>query len=695
MTQKTDPAPFSYVTTLAYDDNGNLLNIQRQTGGSPAWQVYSWTYSATNQKLTAVDPFPNTTTWVYDGKDRVQTMTDAQSRLWQYGYDALDRLNLVTDSSSTVCDTKTYTVNGLLASVKDARNNTTQYTYDGLDRPNKTTYADTTFEQNSSYDACGNVLTRLTRSGSSIVSTFDVLNRLSTKSPTGQPVISYVYDLANRMTQISKPVVAGDPSSGALIFSFDTAGRFFQEQYPDGKTVTHVLDANGNRTRTTWPDAYFITRVFDQLNRLTDIKLNGSGTSAVIIAYNQLSQRTQLTYSNGATVVYSPQLNEDVTKIAHNFVGSSVAFTYGFNNVHEPISVAQSDISYIWHAASAASTAYAAADNVNKYPTVGGTGYGYDGNKNLTSDGVWTYVFDTENHLLSANKTGVSASFVYDPMFRQSQKTVGAVKSRYVYSDWQRIADYDGSTDTLQTRYVYGTSIDEPLIQVSSAGVLTFLHADKMGSVIATSDSTGAVTNKNVYGPFGETNSLAGTTFGFTAQRYDSELGLYYYKMRYYSAKLGRFLQTDLIGFTGEDFNLYTYVRNSPLRYTDAMGLKEGDHMASETGNFGTKWFGGLGIFLVVGGGLIFTNSKSWPGLAIGAGVYLVGVVMLLLSDNIANGCEIEPVIAIRGGVGTPLGGWGMVPYYDAETQAAIYGFRGITQFFTENGMYIGYMPNA
>ncbi|MFA7340620.1 MAG: RHS repeat-associated core domain-containing protein [Candidatus Obscuribacterales bacterium] len=573
MTQMTSPAPFSYVTKFAYDDNGNLLNIQRQTGGTPAWQVNSFTYSATNKKLTAVDPVPNTTTWTYDGKDRLQTMTDAQSRLWQYAYDAKDRVNQVTDPTSTVCDTRTFTNNGQLASVKDARNFTTAYTWDGFDRPNRTTFADTTYQQNSSYDANGNVLTYRTRSGSNITATYDVLNRKATKSPASQPVITYTYDLAGRLTQQSKPVVAGDPSSGALIFSFDTAGRFYREQYPDGKTVTHVLDGNGNRTKTTWPDSYFVDRVFDQMNRLTDIKLNGSGTSAVVIAYNQLSQRTQLTYSNGATVVYTPQLNEDVTTITHNFVGSSVVFTYGFNAVNEPTSVNVSDNTYMFHPP-AASTTYATADNVNKYPTVGGTSYTYSTNKNLTGDGVWTYGYDTENHMLTAVKPGTSASFVYDPMERQSQKTVGSVKSRYIYSEWQRIADYDGVAGTLQNRYVYGTSMDEPLIQVTSAGVLTFLHADKMGSIVATSNSSGAVTNKNLYSPFGEIVTLGGTTFGFTGQRYDSELGLSYYKRRMYSPKLGRFLQPDPIGYAGGDLNLYAYVGNSPLTFTDSMGEK-------------------------------------------------------------------------------------------------------------------------
>lgn len=640
LTQKVEPSPFSYITNFTYDDNSNLLSIQRQTGGTPAWQIYSWTYSVTNQKLTATDPASHSTTWTYDGKDRVQTMTDAQSQQWQYAYDAFDRLNQVTDPTNTVCDVKTYTANGRLASVKDARLNITQYTYDGFDRPSKTIYADTTYEQNSSYDANGNVLTRRTRSANTIVNTYDVLNRLSTKTPTGQPVVTYTYDLAGRNTQVSKPVVAGDPSSGALQFFFDTAGRFFKEQYPDGKTVTHVLDSNGNRTRTTWPDSYYITRVFDQMNRLTDIKLNGSGTSAVQFSYNQLSQRTQLTYSNGATVVYAPQLNEDIASITHNFVGSNVAFTYGFNLVHEPTSVAVSDNTYMWHPGAASSVTYAAADNVNKYPTVGGTAYSYNSNKCLTGDGVWTYTFDTENHLLTANKTGTSASFKYDPMHRQSQKQVGSVKSRYIYSEWQRIADYDGTSGALQNRYVYGPGMDEALIAVSSAGVLTFLHHDKMGSIVATSNSSGAVTNKNKYSTFGEITTLAGTTFGFTGQRYDSELGLYYYKMRYYSPKLGRFLQPDPIGYTGEDFNLYTYVGNSPLRYTDPMGLRYFGGMTSEQLDAAALLIAGMALAMAGFVHNAFT-AKQWVLFIFFAIIVIILILLAIFLKRMAD--EPEP----------------------------------------------------
>jgi RHS repeat-associated protein len=480
-------------------------------------------------------------------------------------------------------------VNGLLASVKDARSNLTQFTFDGFDRPNQTTYADSSFEQNVLYDANGNVLTARTRAGNQIINTFDALNRLSTKAPASEPTVTFGYDLASRLLSATKPTVTGDPSSGAFSRLYDTAGRFYTESYPDGKQVVFGLDSNGNRTKLTYPDGYFVTRSYDQLNRLSNIFLNGAATAAAALTYDQLSRRTALTYNNGASSSYgyTSPIVDDLTSIAHAFVGSSVTFGYTYNNDHEITVQSLSDNTYEWFP-TVANVTYAAANAVNEYPTVGGTTYSYNGDGCLTSDGVLTLGYDTEDHLTSASKTGTSVSYVYDGFHRQAQKsaTIGGTtaKSRYIYSGWQRIADYDGTAGTLQNRYVYADGLDEPLMQVSSAGVVTYLHANAQGSVIGVSNSAGAVTNKNVYGTFGETSALAGTTFGFTSQRYDSDTGLYYYKNRYYSPTIGRFLQPDPAGYVA-GLNLYSYVNNSPCIYTDPFGLTPvGDTASGQSG---------------------------------------------------------------------------------------------------------------
>jgi len=59
----------------------------------------------------------------------------------------------------------------------------------------------------------------------------------------------------------------------------------------------------------------------------------------------------------------------------------------------------------------------------------------------------------------------------------------------------------------------------------------------------------------------------------FPGQYADKETNLYYNYFRDFDPALGRYVQSDPIGFAGGSLSLYAYVASNPLAWTDPTGL--------------------------------------------------------------------------------------------------------------------------
>ncbi|MFC4653752.1 RHS repeat-associated core domain-containing protein [Rheinheimera marina] len=131
------------------------------------------------------------------------------------------------------------------------------------------------------------------------------------------------------------------------------------------------------------------------------------------------------------------------------------------------------------------------------------------------------------------------------------------------------MAEYN-SSGTLLRRHVHGAGSDDPLVwfEGSGTGSPSYLLTDERGSVIAETNSAGTVTTTHQYGPYGEPINSSGARFRYTGQILLPGTELYHYKARVYHPKLGRFLQTDPLGYK-DGINWYAYVGNDPMNMVE------------------------------------------------------------------------------------------------------------------------------
>jgi len=302
--------------------------------------------------------------------------------------------------------------------------------------------------------------------------------------------------------------------------------------------------------------------------------VNGGPRTRTKYGYDALSRPSSMTYLDSTTVGFDYEADDDLQTLTHNFNGGGLVLSYTHNGAHQILSMVTSDPSYLMKQVGP-TTAYT-KNTLNQYNVVGASSMTYDANGNLGGDGVWTYSYDEENRLRRAVGNGSTAIYSYDPLSRRRSKTVNGTTTYYVFDGPNELAEL-GSTGSRLRFYLNAGTIDDRIgMYDDTLGSWRFYHANLQGSILFTTSypSAGTILDQYHYGAFGEpasTDTPTGNAIRYTGRYFDAETGLYYYRSRYYSSKLGRFLQTDTIG-TKDDLNLYTYTGNDPLDRTDPSG---------------------------------------------------------------------------------------------------------------------------
>lgn len=418
---------------------------------------------------------------------------------------------------------------------------------------------------------------------------------ITTVNSVTQAGFAYANDNLGRRTGVTK--------AGAMFARYAAAGISTNWSYNARSEVTAESTVLAG-TATPVPgrnDAY----AYDNIGNRSTATHNSNTATYTANAVNQYTLRTvpgHVDVSGLAPAAATVTVNDSSTGLAR--AGDFYFMDYAVNNT-----------SALWSSLAVASS-YGGTATRHAFVPATPEALSYDLDGNLTSDGRWDYTYDAENRLVSMqthttlspspfpNAAAQRLEFKYDYLGRRAEKlirsgydgtgfTAVASQARYVYDGWNLIAEYNATSALALTRtLVWGLDWSGTLQGAGGVGGLrlvrdygtgdTYLPVyDGNGNVMAlVSRNTTTLAACYEYDAFGQTIRAEGSyaaahAFRFSTKFTDTETGLVYYGLRYYSPSLGRFINRDPSEEQG-GLNLYAFCSNNGINAWDYLGLIEG-----------------------------------------------------------------------------------------------------------------------
>jgi RHS repeat-associated protein len=210
------------------------------------------------------------------------------------------------------------------------------------------------------------------------------------------------------------------------------------------------------------------------------------------------------------------------------------------------------------------------------------TDYDYDKTGNLTLDAEnKRFIYDAENHVKSFfkgtnNSNTPDATYLYDGEGNRVKKISSTEITVFVYDSVNKlVAEYSTKTsDQPKVSYLTADHLGSPRIITDNLGKVISRH-DYLAFGDEVTDTVGNVGGRNSTQGYGVEDDIRKQ---YTGYEKDEESGLDFAQARYYNGKHGRFTSVDPLVASAnvkdpQTFNRYSYVMNSPYKFTDPLGL--------------------------------------------------------------------------------------------------------------------------
>ena len=616
---------FNNESLMSYDEFGRITWREDASGART-----SYGYDALGRQVSVTDALGNEKATTFDVDDYVVSLRGAQYPL-DYTYDEYGRMaTMATYRTEDLAhgDVTTWLrdeATGLVTNKVYADGNGPTYDYTPGGKPTRTTWARGAWFENV-YDEQGRVI-QVLHDDATLDATMDY-DRLGRLVSSSVPAASYryAYDILGHATN-EVAVIAG--VTNTIIRDYDTYGRQIRLRIADSD--------------------YDQSFAYDNLGRLSAI---GIPDSTVTYAYTPDSLDagySVITPSNAVltrALFRDPQRRGLILSVSNlvNGVDSGSSFDYTYDALGRPVTRnldefgynARGEVAWARYGNNPCADEYFydpignftsnyvhgswirfKANELNEYITTESDGtsqdwpFAYDLDGNLTTNGIWTYQYDSMNRLKTVLSNGCFfASFVYDANGRRSSARTVSMQERFLNDGWNAIyisrvnthssaqidSSYHWSIDHDGNREIFTNGGELLAVRVNNSDC-AFPFSDNLRNIVSYRDNIGKTISIRTYDCFGRSMDVLGDPVIGLVHWYSSKIinestKLIDYGFRSYSTDFCRWQSRDPIN-EADSPNLFCFVNNNALSRFDILGLKGCDCIEIFTRIwYETDWYG-------------------------------------------------------------------------------------------------------
>lgn len=589
-----DETPGGRITTYGYDTYGRRTMVT-PPGGLATTTSY---YSIINRvDSVRVGTSGQVTRYGHD-QMFLTTVTDQQGQVYGTSYNALGWVTTNTDPMGAR-DSLWYDRDGALRCWKNRRGQVIDYAYDVLHRRLSRSGppgADATW----SYSADGRVVTDSNTTARQ-VAYYRANGWLDSTRTTLLDVPSQVY--AVRYTYTAAGLVDSVIPSGPIPFTkrrlqYNTARGILSQIRLGGLTTTLTKNSDNVTTTVTLPGA-------DQVSQ-TIMATHQSAQTTTGAAYAEAVRRFFRLDLAGRTQHYVYGTGTESQRYTYDNRGRVTSdTTYLFDLEPDPCTPQSPWEDGFGVTCTLDPEWYPSLDetNVFVYDSIGNRtdrGGAYTTGNRITSFDGCSYQTDLDGNVTRRECAGAplvtltwtaeswltnitvgtdTIRFHYDASGRLARKDRnGVVERRFLWTGPSLLAELDAAGTAKIAEYSYYPGGLDRLHAVILGTTAYFAHTDRLGNMIALTDSAKNVYRAYQYDPWG--NHLAFQCCGDTTSHrprwkgalwMGSEVGLYYMRARWYEPRTGRFLSEDPLGLGG-GINQYVFGGDDPINRGDPTG---------------------------------------------------------------------------------------------------------------------------